>query len=64
MRQPVVLKGPGVTSEDVAAAFGISPERQAMIREILANLGYIKNTSGNRKNRPAVKGNKKTASRN
>lgn len=34
MRQPVKLVGPGVTPDEVAAAFGISPERQAEIREL------------------------------
>jgi hypothetical protein len=35
MRQPVKLVGPGVSPEEVAAVFGITPERQAFIRELL-----------------------------
>lgn len=35
MRQPVELTGPGASPEDVAAALGVTPERQAAIREIL-----------------------------
>jgi hypothetical protein len=64
MRQPVVLKGPGATSEEFAAAHGVTPERQAAIREILERLGlkdYKKTTA---KNRRTAKGNGKTTSRN
>lgn len=35
MRQPIELKGPGASPEDVAEALGVTPERQAAIREIL-----------------------------
>src|SRR5690242_2972465 len=35
IRQPVKLVGPGVSPEEVAAVFGITPERQAFIRELL-----------------------------
>ncbi|MBV9766890.1 MAG: hypothetical protein JOZ48_18745 [Acidobacteriaceae bacterium] len=34
MRQPVKLTGPGATPEEVAAVFGITPERQAFLREL------------------------------
>jgi predicted Fe-S protein YdhL (DUF1289 family) len=34
MRQPVQLVGPGVTADEIAAYFGITPERQAEIREL------------------------------
>jgi hypothetical protein len=35
MRQPIELTGPGVSPEEVAAVLGVTPERQAAIREIL-----------------------------
>ena len=35
MRQPVELTGPGATAAEVAAALGVTPERQAAILEIL-----------------------------
>lgn len=35
MRQPVELTGPGVSPEEVAAVFGITPERQAFLRELM-----------------------------
>jgi hypothetical protein len=35
MRQPIELTGPGASLEDVAAALGVTPERQAAIRDIL-----------------------------
>jgi hypothetical protein len=34
VRQPVELVGPGVSSEEIAAYFGITPKRQAEIREL------------------------------
>jgi hypothetical protein len=38
MRQPVVLKGPGASTEDIAAEFGISKRRQAAINEIVRSV--------------------------
>jgi hypothetical protein len=38
MRQPVILEGPGASTEDVAATFGISKKRQAAINEIVKSV--------------------------
>ena len=38
MRQPVILEGPGASTEDVARTFGISKKRQAAINEILKSV--------------------------
>jgi hypothetical protein len=35
MRQAIELTGPGASPEEVAAALGVTPERQAAIRDIL-----------------------------
>ncbi|MBV8827652.1 MAG: hypothetical protein JO108_00335 [Acidobacteriaceae bacterium] len=43
MRQPVKLVGPGVTPEEIAAVSGITPERQAEIREMLR--AYLERTA-------------------
>lgn len=59
-----MLTGPGVTSEEVAEALGVTPERQAAIREIIARLGLNDDKKTATKNRRAAKGRKKTASRN
>lgn len=60
MREPVVLKGPGSTPEQYAKEMGISPERQAMLREIIANVERKSARRGKSNHKPGVKPNKKT----
>jgi hypothetical protein len=51
MRHPVVLEGPGVTKEELAESLGVTPERQAIIREIIAELKEREKTREKRKSR-------------
>lgn len=51
MRQPIELTGSGASLEDVAAALGVTPERQAAIREILSSRlqgKAVRNRRGNK----------------
>jgi len=64
MRQAIELNGPGASLEELAAALGITPERQAAIRGILASQLQGKSSRNGAEHKPSANGaNKKRKGR-